>query len=316
MKKLFLSIVLTSLVLFLGTIFLQENLVLAQSSNTNNTNSQSTNTNTTSGSSSGRESSIAKYLCTPGQPGGIVGCIKQGYSFILTISIAASVLLLVVAGYLYITGTEQSVQQAKSIISTTIAGLAILLLTYVILRQINPDLVELKGLESLKINAPANTSSNTGQSNGNNSSCKQTFSSRSQSGGCSETGSCSDVTNFTTTHGCGSNNNVCLFAPSATSKLESFIKKFNDLKGSTGCSLKISSTIQVNGGPSRSLCHKPGNDKSGTCADFNLLPSHAKCKDVFYKAAAESGTVLSFVDEYVPACYESTQTGGNIHTNF
>jgi uncharacterized membrane protein len=145
------------LTITLSLFLVVSNQALAQNTNT----TKNTNTSTTTTKDSGRESSIAKYLCTPGATDGIVGCIKKGYSFILTISIAASVLLLVVAGYLYITGTEQSVQQAKSIISTTIAGLAILLLTYVILRQINPDLVKLKGLEPLKINTPSNTNSST-----------------------------------------------------------------------------------------------------------------------------------------------------------
>jgi hypothetical protein len=171
MIKNFTAFLIVTIVIINYFFIITPGLVLAQ---TNNTNTSGQTNSSSSGSDSGREASIGKYLCTPGQPGGIVGCIKQGYSFVLTISIAASVLLLVVAGYLYITGTEQSVQQAKSIISSTIAGLAILLLTYVILRQINPDLTELKGLEPLKINAPANTNSGsgTGGPGSKNSYCK------------------------------------------------------------------------------------------------------------------------------------------------
>lgn len=114
-------------------------------------------TPSTSSSTTGPvDSSIEKYLCTPTSTNGVIDCIQKGYKFILTISIAASVLLLVFAGYLYITGTEQSVTQAKSVISTTVAGLAILLLTYAILRQINPSIVEFKPLSPFNIQNEAN----------------------------------------------------------------------------------------------------------------------------------------------------------------
>jgi len=143
--------------------------------------------------------------------------------------------------------------------------------------------------------------------------CRQEFN-VSPSSGCTDTSSCIDVSNYTSTHGCESNNGVCLLSSGAASRLQSFISTFNSLGGGA-CSLRTSSTIQVNGGPSSSGCHKAGNNKSGTCADFNILHNET-CTQAFYQAARDSGAVVVFLDEYVAACVASTTTGGNIHVQF
>jgi len=134
--------------------------------------------------------------------------------------------------------------------------------------------------------------------------------------GCATTSSCVSGADLTPEHGCASSNGVCPVSLGTYIGAQKFINTFNNLaKGK--CTLRVSSALQTNkDSPSRSLCHKPGNEKSGTCIDFNVIPPSDSCFTIFYQAARDSGTVLSFKNEYKSACHEKTQTGGNIHTNF
>ena len=145
-------------------------------------------------------------------------------------------------------------------------------------------------------------------------SCQQSFSVGSSSG-CTNISDCVDISNYTSTHGCESNNGICLASSPAATRIQSFISKFNSLSGGA-CALKISSTIQVNESISNSSCHKPGTNDSGTCVDFNLTPYSTSCRDFFYKTAKDYSLVVSFLDEYVDTCKPSNATGGNIHTKF
>lgn len=146
--------------------------------------------------------------------------------------------------------------------------------------------------------------------------CRQQFAGIAPSSGCVSSSQCKNVNNLTPTHGCETNGGNCLLSESAAQRAQVFVSTFDQLAAGAGCTLRLSSTIQGVGGPSGSDCHKSGNAKSGTCADFNLLPSHDACYQKFYEAAARSGAVVSFLDEYVAACKPSNATGGNIHVNF
>ena len=142
--------------------------------------------------------------------------------------------------------------------------------------------------------------------------CNQSFG-LTPASGCSGT-ACVVASNITPTHGCESHDGVCLLSSEAAEQARKLVSTFNTLSGGR-CTLRLASTIQGGDGPSVSLCHKPGNSKSGTCADFNLLPNHDSCSQYFYQAAKDSGTIVSFLDEYVPACKPANATGGNIHVN-
>ena len=143
--------------------------------------------------------------------------------------------------------------------------------------------------------------------------CNQNFG-LTPASGCSGS-ACVNASSLTSTRGCESNGGVCLLSSQAFEQAQKFVASFNNLSAGQ-CSLRLSSTIQGEGGPSVSQCHKSGNSKSGTCADFNLLPSHDSCYQKFYQAARDSGAVASFLDEYVQACKPANATGGNIHVNF
>lgn len=129
--------------------------------------------------------------------------------------------------------------------------------------------------------------------------------------GCPNLNDCVNVNSYVSAHDCGSNKGTCLLSSDAANRLNIFASSFTSIGGAK-CSLRMASALQVNGGPSASSCHKPGNSDSGTCADFNI--DYKNCKDAFYKAAQQSGAVYSFLDEYV--CPASTTTGNNIHVNF
>lgn len=311
MKKFFIAFLFGTALIISFLFVVTPELVLAQS---NNTNTSGQTNSSSSGSDSGREASIGKYLCTPGQSGGIVGCIKQGYSFVLAIAIAAAVLLLVVAGYLYITGTEQSVQQAKSIISTTIAGIAILLLTYVILRQINPDLIELRGLEPLNINSPANTNSsnttggNQGSSGGDNhpeNACKPDLSNCPRIDGGS-----SDVK-------CGNSNPAkCNAQPALVSILAKAQAELNP----KGIQIINSSNVPQQAGHN-DPCHG-----YGSCTDIQISPNKAESIAAACTALKNAGGLpYNEYEQYkdnqqvTNACgpYHKTAkaTGDHIHVN-
>ncbi|MBP9822093.1 MAG: hypothetical protein KBC81_01455 [Candidatus Pacebacteria bacterium] len=228
------------------------------------------------------------------------------------------------AGFLWFTaaGNASNVTRAKGIMENAVYGTIILFSAFVILNSINPDLV------GGKVNFPG-LSGSSGTNNGavegeapagappvSTSSCNQKFPSVTSATGCIDTNTCTDVSDYTKTHDCKSNGGKCLLSPPAATRAQKLIASFNTLAAGKSCELKISSTIQVNGGPSVSACHKPGNSKSGTCADFNIIGNATSCAPYLYQAAKDTNGVVFLLDEYVPACTPSSATGGNIHVNF
>lgn len=133
--------------------------------------------------------------------------------------------------------------------------------------------------------------------------------------GCPDDVSCVDAAKLTPKHGCASSNGICPVSPNTLKGAKNFVNIFNSLSRG-GCTLRVSSAIQRIHVQSSSTCHLVGEERSGTCIDFNVEPPTDTCFNNFYNAAAESETVRSYVNEYKPLCYQSTQSGGNIHTNF
>jgi len=252
----------------------------------------------------------------PGIPEGYMG-LDQLLAFFLNWSkyiLGIAIFMMIFYGgvkWFFSQGNPSQIGEAQGIIKNAAIGAILLLSAYLILYTVNPDLVNgtfaLPGIKTAPGGLPLPPPG------GGMGSCRQQFGG-TPSSGCSQISTCIDVSSYTESHDCSSNGGKCLLSPQASNKLKAFINKFNSL-GGTNCSLKLSSAIQGSGGPSVSTCHKPGNADSGTCADFNIS-SYASCAPIFYKAAMESGSVISFLDEYVPACKPENATGGNIHVNF
>ncbi len=102
---------------------------------------------------SGVQEQIAQYLCTPpastGEPGNPNGvnlyqCINKLYKFAIIFASVVGVFFIVIAGYIYMgsEGNQESVEKAKSILISTVTSLVILLSAYVLLKAINPDLIQ------------------------------------------------------------------------------------------------------------------------------------------------------------------------------
>jgi type IV secretory pathway VirB2 component (pilin) len=89
-------------------------------------------------------------ICSPdnsqvGSGKNLSNCVNNIYSLSVALAATVSVVMLIIAGYLYMTGGD-SVKKAKSYISAVVWGLLILFGTYALLNTINPDLTNINGV--------------------------------------------------------------------------------------------------------------------------------------------------------------------------
>ncbi len=99
--------------------------------------------------------------CTPSSgaeaQNDVFKCVDRLYRFGLVAATIAAVFMIILAGYLYIFsgGSESRVGTAKSFISTSLIGLAVLVVGYLILQQINPDILNVKNISPGSIDPTA-----------------------------------------------------------------------------------------------------------------------------------------------------------------
>ncbi len=76
-------------------------------------------------------------------------CINQMYKFAIVVASVVGVFFIVIAGYVYISseGNAESVEKAKSMVTSTIASLVILFGGYVFLKAMNPDLIQFHSVQ-------------------------------------------------------------------------------------------------------------------------------------------------------------------------
>ncbi len=104
--------------------------------------------------------------CTPSQvPATVAGqdtaapnndlynCINRLYKYALVISSIAGVFMIMLGGYMYIFsgGNDKKVSTAKSFITTSLLGIAVLLTGFLLLKQINPSLTTVKSITPQQI---------------------------------------------------------------------------------------------------------------------------------------------------------------------
>ncbi len=110
-----------------------------------------------------RPAQAVQLPCTPSSgaeaQNDVFNCVDRLYRFGLVAATIAAVFMIILAGYLYIFsgGSESRVGTAKSFISTSLIGLAVLVVGYLILQQINPEILEVKNISpdqigSVKLN--------------------------------------------------------------------------------------------------------------------------------------------------------------------
>lgn len=100
----------------------------------------------------GVDESIKAYLCAPSENAAEQGtalydCIGRLYRFGITAGAIVLVFIVVLAGYLYITGGESAKGKAKGMILSAITGMGILLGSFALLNFINPSLVEIRTIQ-------------------------------------------------------------------------------------------------------------------------------------------------------------------------
>ncbi len=81
----------------------------------------------------------------------LANCINRGYRFAIAFGAVAAVFFVVLAGYMYMVGGEKGKHEAKSILVSVLAGFLIILSSFVLLRQINPTLVEFRTIQPPQI---------------------------------------------------------------------------------------------------------------------------------------------------------------------
>lgn len=100
----------------------------------------------------GVQATVEQYLCSPapGQTGNtLYTCINKIYRFAIAIGATAGILMIVVAGYLYMSaeGNQESIDRAKTMFTSAITAMVILFAGYLILRTLNPDIIAFKQIQ-------------------------------------------------------------------------------------------------------------------------------------------------------------------------
>ncbi len=78
-------------------------------------------------------------------------CINNIYIVAISIAGIVALLMFIIAGYMYSTGTTESVSKAKSIMGSTVAALVILFGAYVLLNTIDPEFTKIPKITPPKI---------------------------------------------------------------------------------------------------------------------------------------------------------------------
>lgn len=81
-------------------------------------------------------------------------CVVAIYKWSLGLSVILALLMIIFAGYLYMTsgGNAQQVTLAKEFFSGALIGLIVLFCAIIILRTINPELVNFNDIKNLRLN--------------------------------------------------------------------------------------------------------------------------------------------------------------------
>lgn len=96
----------------------------------------------------GVQDSIEKFLCAPTGDGSDLNvCVNRLYRFSISIGAFVLVFMIALAGYYYMLGSEAGKTKAKGLIGSAVAGMIILLSSFVLLNQINPALTKFRPIQ-------------------------------------------------------------------------------------------------------------------------------------------------------------------------
>jgi hypothetical protein len=258
----------------------------------------------------GAEQSIKDFLCTPSDnpndSKALERCVNRAYRFSISIGAILLVFLIALAGYYYMVGSEPAKKKAKEIIATAVAGMIIILTSFLLLNQINPALTTFRPIQPPIFEGGKLPSC---EDVGYGEACA--LSDGSESVGVGSPG--------TPTANCPGGvvaiNGAVRTASSGTKICKDLLDKLIILQRNTDASPvawnKNWSVRVVFEGTHESLCHKEGNSKSGTCADIGFGPSQpgnnwAKGVGITNRSAGQ---------QYDWLCSEINKVGGIIIQN-
>ena len=109
----------------------------------------SSETNITNRALTGQTSYQNQAAFNNNNSGDLYKCINQLYKFAIVVAAVVGVFFIVIAGYVYMSaeGNTESVDKAKSILVSSLASLIILMIGYVLLKAINPDLIQFHSIQ-------------------------------------------------------------------------------------------------------------------------------------------------------------------------
>ncbi len=95
-------------------------------------------------SAQGFEDTGFENICN--KTAGLAKCVQQIYIFALGLAAVVALLMIILAGYRYMTaaGNAQQVENAKDAFASSFIGLIIIFIAFILLYLINPDLVQLR----------------------------------------------------------------------------------------------------------------------------------------------------------------------------
>lgn len=253
---------------------------------------------------SGVDSSITEYLCTPtGDGKDLERCINRLYRFGITAGAIILVAMVVFAGYLYITSGETGKGKAKSMLMNSLVGMAMLLGSYALLYFINPSLVAFRAIQPPIFSVadlPECAAIGLGED------CIVSEDSASVTSAKGAYADCPDgVINFDKSavpvNGGGDTEKVC----------KALMEKLKLIHAQQ----KITVTATIGPGHD-SNCHKPGNSKSGVCAD--MAPQNGNYEDLCSVITSVGGlAILNESGKSGPKCGTFVKTrlwsGAHLH---
>ncbi|MCL5666868.1 MAG: pilin [Patescibacteria group bacterium] len=215
-------------------------------------------------------------------------CINRIYKFAIAIGSSIAVLFIVVAGYIYMSaeGSQEAVDKAKSILTSSIAAMVILFGGYVLLRAINPELIQFQSVQPPSVKVPIITG----------------------------TGACTGCVDFGTEFAV----NGTLQPGKNTFLQPALITKLSSLKSKDP-------NFRINEAYPPTVTHSDPCHNDGSCADIaytgtmssqNLNAFCQKAKDSRLSITNEYYN-LNYTAQQIPACgaakkYDTT-TGGHLH---
>lgn len=87
-----------------------------------------------------------------GKPSEVTAYLKGIFQFGVAAIAIVSMVVIMIGGYLYIFSAGGKTEKAKQMITNALLGLGLALTSWIIVYTINPDLVELKGIQDVNIN--------------------------------------------------------------------------------------------------------------------------------------------------------------------